>query len=161
MAFVTCDKIGQGLTAWLGSATQLERDNLCAALACDAGGDVVAGLGINITGTGDVSDPFVVNVKQDANPDNAATLTANGLNVLNAKLDVVGDNLVFVDNKGMTHQVLDLSLLAQPTATASPVLNTGVELPTSVYGARTALLGQPAGWIEFPAGTGQKIPYWS
>ena len=47
--------------------------------------------------------------------------------------------------------------LADLIATAPPT-NEGPALPTTVYGARVALLGQPDGWLNIG---GRKIPFWS
>jgi hypothetical protein len=46
-----------------------------------------------------------------------------------------------------------------PRAASAPAASTGTGLPTGVIGGRTLLLGEPAGWVEYPAGTGQIIPY--
>lgn len=47
--------------------------------------------------------------------------------------------------------------LADQIASAPPT-NEGPALPTTVYGARVALLGQPDGWLDIG---GRKIPFWS
>lgn len=47
--------------------------------------------------------------------------------------------------------------LADLIASAPPT-NEGPALPTTVYGARVALLGQPDGWLDIG---GRKIPFWS
>lgn len=47
--------------------------------------------------------------------------------------------------------------LADQIASAPPT-NEGPALPTTVYGSRVALLGQPDGWLDIG---GRKIPFWS
>ena len=59
---------------------------------------------------------------------------------------------------GFAEYVMGLgNALADQIASAPPT-NEGPALPTTVYGARVALLGQPDGWLDIG---GRKIPFWS
>lgn len=42
-----------------------------------------------------------------------------------------------------------------------PEVSEGYDMSTNYVGSRDMTLGGPAGWIEFPAGSGQKIPYYA
>lgn len=45
--------------------------------------------------------------------------------------------------------------------TTAPAHSTGSDMSTNYIGGRDRTLGQPAGFIEFPAGSGQKIPFYN
>lgn len=60
-------------------------------------------------------------------------------------------------NGGLAVDTLGLSVsFAGATA---PATQTATDLPTALYGDRTALLGQPAGWVDI--GGSKKVPYWN
>ncbi|RQH06633.1 hypothetical protein [Paraburkholderia dinghuensis] len=45
-----------------------------------------------------------------------------------------------------------------PAATTAPALSSGTDLSTNFYGTRTALMGNPVGWLVL--GNGCKVPYY-
>ncbi len=92
---------------------------------------------VELVGQGTTLQPLKANVKLSNTPGNAAKLLADGLMV----------------------EVPDVEV--QTTTSPSGSITNGTELPTQVMGGRMFLLGEPAGWVEFPAGSGQKIPFWN
>ncbi|SIO50611.1 hypothetical protein SAMN05444172_2587 [Burkholderia sp. GAS332] len=54
--------------------------------------------------------------------------------------------------------VSSAGVAVQPDTTAAPAANAGTDLPTTVYGGRTALLAAPDGWLNID---GKRVPFWN
>lgn len=108
MALVTCNKLGQSLTAWLNGATEQERDALCAALECGGGAFDISD-SMTITGTGKLGDPIRLEVKLSEAEGNILDVKGDGLYAGNASLDIVDGKLVYIDNLGEGHEVLNMA----------------------------------------------------
>jgi hypothetical protein len=89
---------------------------------------------IDFTGEGTVASPLTGSVKVSSTANNLLTTDANGL---------------FVSGSGLT------------AAATAPTSSSDGTISTNIVGTNTSVLGTPAGWIEFPIGSGNKIPYYN
>lgn len=72
MALVSCAKLGDALVSWLNSATQTQKDDLCAAMSCTDSGSLISGVNeqVNTAYTMVASD-----ATQAVRVDNASPIT--------------------------------------------------------------------------------------
>ena len=89
---------------------------------------------VDFSGEGTTGSPLTADVKVSSTAGNLLTTDANGL---------------FVSGSGLTG------------ATTAPSDSSDGTISTNIVGANTTILGTPAGWIEFPLGSGNKIPYYN
>ena len=88
----------------------------------------------DFSGEGTSASPLTASVKVSSTANNLLTTDANGL---------------FVSGSGLTG------------ATTAPSNSSDGTISTNIVGTNTSVLGTPAGWIEFPVGSGNKIPYYN
>lgn len=89
---------------------------------------------VTLTGDGTTGTPLSAVVKISSTSDNLLTTDANGL---------------FVSGSGLV------------TVATAPSDSSDGTISTNIVGTNTTILGTPAGWIEFPVGSGNKIPYYN
>lgn len=89
---------------------------------------------VDFSGEGTVASPLTASVKVSSTANNLLTTDANGL---------------FVSGSGLT------------AAATAPTDSSDGTISTNIVGTNTTILGTPAGWIEFPIGSGNKIPYYN
>ena len=89
---------------------------------------------VTLTGDGTTGTPLSAAVKISSTSGNMLTTDANGL---------------FVSGSGLT------------AAATAPTDSSDGTISTNIVGTNTTILGTPAGWIEFPIGSGNKIPYYN
>ncbi|MEB2557219.1 hypothetical protein [Burkholderia cenocepacia] len=75
------------------------------------------------------------------------TVGANGAAL---QLSTTANNLLTTDATGASVVM---------AGTLPPDAHAGTQVPTDLYGARTALLGTPSGWVDI--GSGRKVPYYT
>ena len=89
---------------------------------------------VTLTGDGTTGTPLSAAVKISSTSGNLLTTDANGL---------------LVSGSGLV------------TAATAPTDSSDGTISTNIVGTNTTILGTPAGWIEFPIGSGNKIPYYN
>ena len=89
---------------------------------------------VDFSGDGTTGTPLTATVKVSSTANNLLTTDANGL---------------FVSGSGLT------------AAATAPTDSSDGTISTNIVGTNTTILGTPAGWIEFPVGSGNKIPYYN
>ena len=89
---------------------------------------------VDFFGEGTVASPLTASVKVSSTANNLLTTDANGL---------------FVSGSGLT------------AAATAPTDSSDGTISTNIVGTNTTILGTPVGWIEFPIGSGNKIPYYN
>ena len=89
---------------------------------------------VDFSGDGTSASPLTASVKVSSTANNLLTTDANGL---------------FVSGSGLT------------AAATAPTDSSDGTITTNIVGTNTTILGTPAGWIEFPIDSGNKIPYYN
>lgn len=85
MALVSCARVGDALTKWLASASELKKTALCEALDCGGiEGQTFSTLdsdSLAFTGAGTEDDPLTANVQVSTEEGNRVTVDATGVHV--------------------------------------------------------------------------------
>ena len=89
---------------------------------------------VGFSGEGTSASPLTASVKVSSTSGNLLTTDANGL---------------FVSGSGLTSSAI------------APIPASDGTISTNIIGTNSSVLGTPAGWIEFPVGSGNKIPYFN
>ncbi|MGF6936839.1 hypothetical protein OKW41_006001 [Paraburkholderia sp. UCT70] len=100
--------------------------------------------GSAFAGDGSVAAPLQLRI----DPNGGVMLTADGVAIRSL---VATGNLLTIDEQGA--RVVLQSLLGE-----DPPQSTGTDIPTTAYGGRAALLGEPTGWADI--GGGRKVPFY-
>lgn len=134
-----------------------------------------------ITGDGSTGNGLQVDVQVSADADNVISVKADGLyaSVAAVEVDDTATAKIAGDGSAATPFTVDVQVsadvdniisvkadglyaeAAEPAAAVAPTESTGPSVSTNYYGGRDLTMGRPAGFIEFPAGSGQKIPYYN
>ncbi|OLL27462.1 hypothetical protein BTH42_31955 [Burkholderia sp. SRS-W-2-2016] len=136
----TCEQMGDRITAAIGS---IPADRFLEVVEYDP---VTHTITFRV---GDDGAPFVVNLSDLLPVVVGAGLSGDGTIGSPIAIQLRPASGLAVDSNG-------LALL--PAATSPPSLAEGTDLPTSVFGSRTALLAMPDGWIDIG---GRKVPFWN
>lgn len=124
---------------------------------------------VSLAGEGNADEPLRAHVVISSAPGNSAEIRSDGLFVppggaggdFNGITFGQSDGSVSVSGIGTVDEPLVLGVETTDVSGSAPATTEEPDLPIGVIGDRSALLGAPDGWMEFPPGSGKKIPYWS